>query len=195
MKILDHHGSTLFESEQATTVRECCEAAVRANAVLTHARLSGADLKHADLRAASLEGADLSGADLKYANFYRADLCMANFSGADLGMSRLDRADLCGARFDEARINWQAHDLISALLMKEAGEGIGKRKVAGLVLVSRDWCWDSWSQLGRRQPRHFAWALGVLAPYVHPEDEDDIPRALWNAYLGRRAESAANPAP
>jgi hypothetical protein len=171
MKILNRFGSTLFESEQATTPRECLSAAVGANVTLSGAQLVGEKLTGVDFRGANLAGANLAGSDLRHAN--------------------LAHAELDYARFDGARINWQSHDLISALLNREAGNSIGKRKVAGLILVSRDWCWDSWSELGRRQPRHFAWALGVLARYVHPEDEDEVPTALWDAYLRRQAESEA----
>jgi hypothetical protein len=195
MKILNHFDSTLFESEEATTPRECLKAAVGANATLSGAQLVGEKLTGVDFRGANLAGANLAGSDLRGSSFVRAGLYGADFSGADLRHATLAHAELDHALFAGARINWQSHDLISALLNHEAGNSIGKRKVAGLILVSRDWCWDSWSELGRRQPRHFAWALGVLARYVHPEDEDEVPTALWDAYLKRYAESEATVIP
>ncbi|HAB7427161.1 TPA_asm: pentapeptide repeat-containing protein, partial [Listeria monocytogenes] len=64
------------------------------------ADLSGANLRHADLRRA-----DLSGANLRHADLRRADLSYANLSYADLSYANLRRADLSYA--DLNWINWR----------------------------------------------------------------------------------------
>ena len=66
------------------------------------ARVSGADLRMANLFGADLYGANLFGADLRMANLFGAnlsgaDLRMANLSGADLRMANLSGANLYGA--------------------------------------------------------------------------------------------------
>jgi len=55
-----------------------------------------------------------------------------------------------------ARMNWQSHDLIAELLRREAGEDIDRRSLAGLILLSRDWCWDRFLALSHPQRE---WAL------------------------------------
>nr|WP_182859506.1 pentapeptide repeat-containing protein [Listeria monocytogenes] len=64
------------------------------------ADLSGANLRHADLRRA-----DLSGANLRHADLRRADLSGANLRHADLSYANLRRADLSYA--DLNWINWR----------------------------------------------------------------------------------------
>ena len=86
-----------------------------------------ADLRGAYLVCANLEGADLRGADLKYANLRGANLGGACFVGADLSNTNLEGAIL----------NWQSHPLIAVILLQH-----NERRLAGLVLVSTDWCWD-----------------------------------------------------
>ena len=53
--------------------------------------------KRADLRGASLCGANLCGADLRGANLRDANLCGANLRGANLRGANLCGANLCGA--------------------------------------------------------------------------------------------------
>ena len=110
---------------------------------LRGANLRGADLRGANLRFADLRFADLSGADLRGAGLYNANLYNANLSGADL--------------------NWQSHDLISATLFAAAEQDIEKRKVAGLILVSRDWCWKD---LLKTDDPLKDWALESLRPWL-----------------------------
>jgi uncharacterized protein YjbI with pentapeptide repeats len=89
--------------------------------------------------------------------------------GADLGGANLD-----GANLDGATINWNSHDLIAELLRRAAGDDVEKRKVAGLILVSRDWCWGDFLLL-RKEPLFF-WALDVLSAAVR--DGDNAPDIL-----------------
>ena len=172
----------------AEQCREAAEAAVRGDANLSDANLWGANLSSADLRNANLgnanlrdadlgnanlRGADLRGADLYGANLRNANLWGANLGGADLRGADLWDADLYGANLRNAnlrgaKINWLSHDLVAELLRQAAGADIGKRKVAGLVLVSRDWCWRRFLALDDPQRD---WALNVLREYVTPDDE------------------------
>ena len=138
------------------------------------ANLRGADLTGADLYAANLRGADLTGADLyaanlrganlRGANLYRADLAGASLYGADLREADLRRAslygaDFTGADFTGAKLNWDSHDLIAEILRQAAGANMDRRGLAGLILMSRDRCWDYWLKIKHREKQ---WALDVL---------------------------------
>jgi hypothetical protein len=72
---------------------------------LSSADLSGAKLQLADLSKANLSGADLSKADLSKANLQRADLYRANLSGATLHGASLDRASLSRANLSGASLS------------------------------------------------------------------------------------------
>ena len=112
-----------------------------------------ANLRGAHLYGADLYGAHLYGANLYGANLYRADLRKVDLRGADLR-----EVDLRGAN-----LNWQSHDLIAEILRQDAGDDLDKRAMAGLVLVSRDWCWKHFVAL---QHPLMPWAIEVLTPYL-----------------------------
>jgi uncharacterized protein YjbI with pentapeptide repeats len=151
IQIKSRTGQVLFETE-ADDLKSAVIAAVKSGAYLSSADLGGANLGGAYLAGAYLSGANLggaylSGADLGGANLAGADLGGANLAGADLGGADLrgaylSGAYLAGADLGGADLNWQSHDLIAELLFRSAGQDIDKRKVAGLVLISKDWCWD-----------------------------------------------------
>ena len=101
------------------------------------ANLRGADLKGADLRVADLRGADLKGADLRGADLWGVDLTGAN-------------------------LNWQSHALLAEVLRQAAGDSIPRRKLAGLVLISRDWCWRKFLAIDDPERE---WAISVLRSY------------------------------
>lgn len=122
------------------------------------ARRGVADPRGADLGEADLYGADLHGADLGEADLHTADLRGASLGGASLG---------------EATLNWNSHDLVAEILRRAAGEDPERRKIAGFVLVSHDWCWRQFLALD--DPLR-EWALGVLRSYVH--DKDGAPAVL-----------------
>ena len=98
--------------------------AVKIDANLRGAVLSGADLRDADLSGAVLSGAVLSGADLRYANLIganlsRADLSDANLSDANLSYAKLSDANLSRANLSRANLsdaNLSRADLIGANL-------------------------------------------------------------------------------
>jgi hypothetical protein len=71
--------------------------------------LQYADLRHAYLRGANLQGNYLRGADLRHANLQRADL-----RGADLRHANLQDADLRGANLQDADL--QGADLLNTIL-------------------------------------------------------------------------------
>jgi uncharacterized protein YjbI with pentapeptide repeats len=161
----DLRGAHLYEADLREA--DLREADLR-GAHLGGANLRGAHLYGADLREAHLYGADLSGAHL-----YGADLSGAHLSGADLRGADLYGADLSGAHLSGAKIPWQSHDVIAAILFAAAGKDVGKRKAAGLILVSRDWCWRDF--LAIDDPLK-PWVLETLAAYV--TDGDNAPQAV-----------------
>jgi hypothetical protein len=193
-----YNGNVLFSLE-CGSLKLCVETAVKEKADLRDANLRGADLRDADLggaylRGADLGGADLGGADLRDANLRGAylrgadlggaDLGGANLRGADLGGADLRGADLGGAYLRGAdlggakEINWQSHDLISAILFQAAGQDVSKRQLAGLVLVSRDWCWTEFLAV-ELPPEIRQWATETLLPFVR--DGDNAPEVLRQA--------------
>jgi hypothetical protein len=62
--------------------------------------------------------------------------------------------------------------------LRAAGTDFAKRQLAGLVLISRDWCWEKF--LGLEHPLR-EWALNELAKWAQPGD--DVPEEIR-----RRAE-------
>jgi uncharacterized protein YjbI with pentapeptide repeats len=72
---------------------------------LSHADLIGANLEGFNFREGSLSGANLSGANLKNADLGEADLTGTNLSRAILFDARLWKADLTGANLCLARFN------------------------------------------------------------------------------------------
>ena len=144
---------------------------------LQRADLQGADLRGANLSGANLWGANLQGANLQGADLLVADLSGANLWGANLWGANLQRADLSGANLWGAnlsgtRLDWNSHDLISAILSRAVGDDYDRRALAGSILVSRDWCWREWAALPlwTQRPDLLAWARETLAPYVRRED-------------------------
>ena len=142
---------------------------------LRDANLRGADLREADLTVAILTGANLSGAILSGASLWKADLRKANLSSTEL-----TGAILTGANLSGARINWNSHDLMAELMSRHAGNDREKRKVAGLPLVSRDWCWARFQKECRNDPL-WGWAIKTLRQYV--TEGDDAPDILKEAGL------------
>ena len=148
---------------------------------LRGADISGADLSGANLRVASLSGAYLCGADLYDANLSGANLCDANLCYADLHDANLCDANLrdaklSGAFLHGAKINWNSHDLIAEILKRAAGDDIQKRMLAGLILVSRDWCWKKFLALNGDLKPLREWALDELAKWV--TEGDNSPEVL-----------------
>ena len=96
-------GNIIFSFE-TESIKLCVEAAWKAEAKLSGADLSRANLSGVDLSRADLYRADLSGANLSGADLSRADLSRANLSGADLSGANLSRADLSGANLSRANL-------------------------------------------------------------------------------------------
>lgn len=86
----------------------------------------------------------------------------ANLRGANFRGANLDGANLGGAK-----INWQSHDLISKILLLASGQDTEKRKLSGLILVSRDWCWREF--LNTKDPLT-EWAIAEMKKWVQPND-------------------------
>ena len=164
--------------------RDFCRSNLR-GADLSWADLRWANLHEADLCGANLRWADLSGASLRWADLRWANLSRANLRGADLSGADLRGADLRGANLRGATLNWLSHDLLAEILRGETGYDVEKRKIAGLILISRDWCWNDFLTLD--DPLK-GWALDTLAQYVQPDD--GAPEALRI-----RAEKLKGPEP
>jgi len=149
------------------------------DAHLRGADLSGADLRFAKLRFAYLSGAHLRGADLSGADLRGAHLRGADLRGAHLRFADLSGADLSAADLSGARMSWTDHTLLSEILFRAAKISVPRRQLAGLVAISRDWCWEDFLKI-RIDSKLRAWALNVLLKYRQPED--DIPDDLANAW-------------
>ena len=107
MQIKNRAGEIIY-TDDAATMRETVEAAVKARANLAGANLAGAYLAGAYLAGANLAGADLAraylaGADLAGANLADADLARANLADADLARANLARANLARANLADAK--------------------------------------------------------------------------------------------
>jgi hypothetical protein len=173
-------GGTIFESGTADTVAGAIKE-MGAKPNLSRAYLSDANLFNADLSRADLSGANLSDANLSYANLSRADLSRADLSyanlfNADLSYANLFNADLSDANLSDALLSWQSHDCIAEILRQSARGDTQKRMVAGLVLVSRDWCWDKFLSLEIGGPLR-DWALTTLSGWAW-EGDDTAPELL-----------------
>ncbi len=157
-------GIVLFETE-AVDMKSAVQFAIKAKADLSSANLRSADLRSADLRYADLRYADLSSADLRYAN-----LSYANLSSADLRYADLSSADLSSLKV----FNWQSHELIAQVLFQKSGDNIERRKIAGLILISKDWCWD---QLFKIESPERSWAIELLKS----QNPEGMPNVLKEA--------------
>ena len=146
--------------------RRSDEGGVRAD--LADANLAGANLTGANLTRAYLTRANLAYANLAYANLTGADLTGANLAYANLAYAYLNGAILTGAK-----MNWQSHDLIAELLRRKAGDDPARRSLVGLILVSKDWCWNQFLAL---QHHEREWALGVLREYA--ASDADAPEVI-----------------
>ena len=100
---------------------------------------------------------------------------LADLRGADLGGAYLSGAYLRGADLRDAKLAWRSHDLLAEILRRAAGDDIGKLKVAGLVLIQRDWCWREMLKHADRDPLG-GWALDELRQWV--QDGDEVPEVL-----------------
>ena len=130
----------------------------------------------ADLSGANLSRANLSRANLSRANLSRANLYGANLSGADLSRANLYGADLYGADLSDLKcFNWRSHALISEVLKRAAGVDVDKRKAAGLVAVSVDWCWADFELRVGNDPL-WPWVMSILSEYV--TEDDDAPACV-----------------
>ena len=142
-------GSLLFTGD-FSGLREALISAVKTGAYLRGAYLQDAYLRGAYLKGAYLQGADLQGAYLR-------------------------GADLQGADLQGARVNWSSHAMIAEILFRAARADVEKRKIAGLVLISTDWCWDRLLAESEKDALG-KWALAELRKWVIAGD--DAPEIL-----------------
>jgi hypothetical protein len=124
------------------------------SANLYGANLYGANLYGANLYGADLRDADVRSADLRSANLYGADLRDADVRSADLRSANLYGANLYGANLPN-----NSHEICAELLRQAADDNIQRRMLAGLILISRDWCWKHFLSIDHPEKE---WALKVL---------------------------------
>ncbi len=96
------------------------------HALLSHAKLRGANLIGADLSRAQLQGADLTKANLSYANLQGADLTEAMLTEAALIGANLQGTDLSGATLTWADLD--DADVRSAKVTEEQLQTLGTGK-------------------------------------------------------------------
>ena len=167
---IKRRGGSLICGEDAVSLLEVVERAVA----------RGADLSGADLRDAYLSGADLRGAYLSGAYLRGADLSGTYLSGAYLRGTDLRGTDLSGAR-----LAWMSHALLAEVLMRASAGNLERRKMAGLVALSTDWCWDTFLALDDPE---LPWALDTLAAAANPADTG-IPEAVRVRMKGKNDEA------
>ena len=97
------------------------------------------------------------------------NLCWADLSWVDLREAFLSGADLRGAFLSGAVVSWQSHDMIAEILRRAAADNPARRMLAGLILISRDWCWDEFLELDIDSDDR-EWALAELRQWVRPND-------------------------
>lgn len=156
---------------------------------------NNSDLYHCNFHMANLTGVDLTGTDLAYANFsfsrchdtllnfaraVRSQWEYATLTDADLRNINLYQANLNGANLDGANINWFSHEIIAQILLNDAGDNPEQRQIAGLVLVSRDWCWDRLMEVPAVAEAR-GWWTRVLLPFWHEHPENN-PDAIRNIF-------------
>jgi len=165
--------------------RAYCAGADLRDASLPHARFAGADFTGAVFhraymieccfREATLDRAMLDYAYAPWCNFIRArtnatrfaraDLTRADFTNADLTHANFIRANLENACFQGARVPWRSHDAVAEILRQHAGKDPAKRMIAGLVIVSRDWCWRDFAK-ALTHDEIGKWVIDTLWEYV-----------------------------
>ena len=79
------------------------------------------------------------------------------------------KADLSRANLSGANLSWNSHALIGEILKRAAQNDKGLRSVAGLILVSTDWCWEK--LLTELTPEQIAWCKETLRPWWEGKEE------------------------
>ena len=94
----------------------------------------------------------------------------------------LNGASLNGASLNGASLAWTSHDLLAEILKRAASNDIEKLKVAGLLLVKRDWCWKDFLKLNDKNTE---WALAELAKWAKADTPGEI-RKILGKYGSRK---------
>ena len=103
----------------------------------------------------------------------------ADLQGAYLRVANLQGADLRGANLQGAEISFSSHDLVSEILKRAAGEDISHLKLAGFILLKRDWCWKEFLEMREGCKK---WALGELRKWTY--EGDNAPEILHKKIKG-----------
>lgn len=112
---------------------------------------------------------------LTYLDFHkkggaRADFRGIDFTGFDLRPHFLFHARIKGALFVGARLNWMDHAVMSEIC-RAAATIPEHLAFVDAVWRSRELCWADFETLNAPCT---VWSKGILQPYLHPDDPDDI---------------------
>ena len=130
--------------------------------------LSGSDMGYGNFEGASFDGATLEEVDLGCTNLAGANFAHADLSHADLRQAVIKQTDFYEADFSGATFDTGCHEIIAEILrhaaVNAATDSFRKRMLAGLVLVSKDWCWSEFAHglCENGMTDLFVWALSVL---------------------------------
>lgn len=137
---------------------------------LEGAKLLGLNLQGADLRDSWLMDANFHGSNLCGADFERARMRFANLSNTDLRAAYFHKTDLFDTYFKGAQLNWTSHELLSELLRQSAGNNVKRLMVAGLPLVTREWCWKEYLKV-EIDPEIKKWVKETLSKWSRGPEE------------------------
>jgi uncharacterized protein YjbI with pentapeptide repeats len=149
--------------------------------------LSNSDLSNSNLSNSNLRYSNLSNSNLSNSNLSCSDLSCSDLSCSDLSGSDLSGSDLSGSDLSGSNLNWQSHDLIAEILLRSAGDDYEKRSIAGLILISRDWCWDKFVALPVSN-EIITWFIDTLAPFAENSEPPKEFRCLCTKLSKSKSE-------
>ena len=120
-----------------------------------------------------LHNSVFSEVDFSNTNFINCRLTSSTFKELSLGGCGFFDSSLDSITLSNVAINWNDHELIAKILLREAKNDPRKRMIAGLVRISQSWCWNDFLKIRCPQKK---WALETLSKYV--KDGDNAPNVL-----------------
>lgn len=150
------------------------------NAHLRGVHGGGAHFISCDASNARFMGNAFPGASFCSTSFENAGIISCNmrdsrFTGTNFEKAAIWGTNFRGGKFDEAILTWESHDLISAILLGDAGDCPKKRSLAGLIQCSLDWCWEDFLEVEHSER---AWGLSTLAWWDFSRAPEIVQRAL-----------------
>lgn len=147
--------------------------------------MSGSNLRRSCFYQCDLEAANLQNADLTSVSFIACDLGDASFDGADLYGCAFVGCRFSGATFERVEMNWASHELIGYRLFEAAGDNADKRKIAGLIYLSEDWCWTDFINI---PSRHKDWVYRTMKSWLTGKEDEPHHLARLRVYLEQKKD-------